>query len=124
MIILDSCVLIAFADPTDIFHPDACRVLTTTEALAITALTAAETMVHTSPQQHNLWRRTFDDLGTEVIPITGSDIEKIAETRSTSGLKMPDALVLWLAESRDAAVASFDQRLINTAQERNLRTIQ
>ena len=36
---------------------------------------------------------------------------------------MPDAIILWLAETRGAAVASFDQRLLTAAQDRGMRTV-
>jgi len=117
VIILDTCVLIAFADPANIFHADSQRILATTEALAITALTGAELMVHPSPDQSRQWRAMLRRLTIDVVPITEDGMESIADTRRESGLKMPDALVLWLARTHEAAVASFDQRLLDRAGE-------
>ena len=115
MIVLDTCVLIAFADPANIFHAESQRILATTEPLAITALSGAELMVHPSQDQSRQWRGMLRKLAINVFPITEDDMESIADTRRESGLKMPDALVLWLARTHEAAVASFDQRLLDRA---------
>lgn len=123
MIVLDSCVLIAFADPANVFHENAKNILMTTEPLAITALSGAEVMVYPAPEQRRHWRDMLHDLAIEVVPILADDMEAIAETRRTSGLKMPDALVLWLAETRGATIASFDRRLLDQAQHRGLPTL-
>ena len=123
MIILDTCVLIAFADPANIFHADAERILATTERLAITALTGAELMVHPSPDQSRQWREMLRRLAIDVVPITEDDMEAIAETRRESGLKMPDALVLWLARTYEATVASFDQHLCDRAHQLGITAV-
>ena len=123
MIVLDSCVLIAFADPANVLHQDAKRIMTTTEPLAITALSGAEIMVHPPQAQRQLWRDLFRDFAIEVVPITEDDMEAIADMRRTSNLKMPDALVLWLAQRRQAGVATFDRQLLNRAEQLGLRTV-
>ncbi|MCL2783582.1 MAG: PIN domain-containing protein [Propionibacteriaceae bacterium] len=123
MIVLDSCILIAFAEPTNVLHEDAKRILTTTESLAITALSGAEIMVHPPQDQRRRWRNLFRALAIEVVPIAADDMEDIANMRRISGLKMPDALVLWLAQRRQATVASFDRQLLNRATQLGLRTV-
>ena len=123
MIVLDTCVLIALSDPDNVFHADARRILTTPEPLAITALSGAELMVHPSPDQRHQWRTALADLGIEVVPLTEDDMEDLAQIRRESGLRMPDALVLWLARARQATLASFDQRLLQRAAELGMRTV-
>ena len=123
MIILDTCVLIAFADPANIFHTDSERILATTEPLAITALSGAELMVHPSPDQRHQWRDMLRKLAIDVVPITEDDMEAIAQTRRESSLKMPDALVVWAAQTHGAAIASFDQRLLDRASDLGIATI-
>ena len=123
MIILDSCVLIALTDEANTFHSDAERILTTTESLAITALTGAEVMVDSASRPQVRWRDLLFDLDIDVIDITESNMEAIAEMRRRSGLKMPDAIVLWVAEAHGAGVASFDQQLLNRAHQLGIRTV-
>ena len=123
MIVLDSCVLIAFADPADGFHEDAKRILTTADNLAISALGGAEIMVHASSAQRESWLRMLRAFSIEVVSLTADDMSAIARTRQETGLKMPDALVIWLADTRHGTVASFDQRLLAAAQQRGLAVI-
>ena len=123
MIILDTCVLIAFADPSNIFHADSERILATTEPLAITALSGTELMVHPSPDQRRQWREMLRKLAIDVVPITEDDMEAIAAVRRESGLKMPYALVVWAAQTHGAAIASFDQRLLDRASDLGITTI-
>ena len=123
MIVLDPSVLIAFADPANASHQDAKRIMTTTEALAVTALTGAEILVSPSREQQFEWRDLFHALAVEVVPITENDMRTIANMRRTSDLKMPDALVLWAAKERKAGVATFDEQLRSRAEELGLRTV-
>jgi predicted nucleic acid-binding protein len=123
MIVLDSGVLIAFANPADAWRTAAERILTTTEPLAVTAMSGAEVMVQASSDDRQRWQDLLRAFAIEVVPITSDDMDAIAEVRRTCGLKMPDALVLWLALARAAAVASFDRRLLDKAGEFGLRTI-
>jgi len=123
VIVLDACVLIAFADPANVFHADACRILTTTEPLIVSALTGAEIMVHPSTDQRRAWRGMLNDLAIEVVALGGDDMEAIADARRVSGLRMPDAIVFWLARTRDAGIASFDQRLLDRAGQFGIRIV-
>jgi len=123
MIILDSCVLIALTDARNVFHCDAKRILTTTESLAITALSGAEVMVDSASHPQVNWRDLLFDLDIDVVDIAEGDMEAIAKMRRISGMKMPDALVLWLAEAHGAAIATFDRQLLNKAQALGIRTI-
>lgn len=123
LIILDACVLIALTDGTNTFHADARHILSGEEDFAITALTGAEVMVHPIPAAVGSWSDLLRDLGVAVIPIEAPDMEAIAATRRQSGLKMPDALVLWLALRRNADVATFDQRLAAQVKEHGLTVL-
>ena len=123
MIILDTCVLIAFSDSANPFHLDAQRILAATEQLAITAISGAELMVHPPPELVPRWQAMLRAFAVEVIPITADDLESIARVRRESHLKMPDATVLWAAQTRAAAVASFDRRLLDQAKRWGLRAM-
>jgi predicted nucleic acid-binding protein len=122
MIALDACVLIAFVDPADAHHEAARRILTTTEPLMITALTGAELMVRpTRPGWQ--WSDLLRELGITIESITADDMTAIAQTRRDSGLKMPDALVVWVAHTHGATLASFDQHLCAKATAWGVATI-
>ena len=123
MIVLDACVLIAFTDQADVFHAAARRILATTQPMAMTALSGVEAMVHLSPQQRAMWLTMVAELGIEIVAVTSDDMAGIAAVRDSAGLKMPDAVIVWLAESRGAAIATFDERLVRAAKDRGLRTI-
>lgn len=113
---LDACVLIALTDATNAFHEPAKAIMATADTFAITALTGAEVMVHPMPG----WADLLRDLAIGVVPIEAADMAAIADTRRRSGLKMPDALVLWAASTRQASVATFDQHLAAKAREAGL----
>jgi predicted nucleic acid-binding protein len=115
VIILDACVLIAFADPANEHHAAAAAILETSEALAISALTGAEVMAHPPAEAQTAWRQLFCDFGMKVPPLAEPDMAALASVRRRAGVKMPDAIVLFLTEREGAAVASFDGRLLRAA---------
>jgi predicted nucleic acid-binding protein len=121
VIVLDACVLIAFVDPSDASHDAAVSIMETLEPLAIAALTGAELMVRAVDR--SAWVDIFRELAIEVIPITAEDMVAIAATRCDSGLRMPDAIVLWLARTTGSGVASFDRRLLAKAEQLGVRVV-
>ena len=120
LIVLDACVLIALTDQTNTNHDSARRLLSTNDQLAITALTGAEVMVYPIPKAQGGWSELLRDLAIEVVAITAEDMEAIAATRRQSQLKMPDAIVLWLARQRGACVGTFDEKLAAKARQYGL----
>jgi predicted nucleic acid-binding protein len=48
---------------------------------------------------------------------------RLAQLRVTTGLTMPDCCVLLAAEEAAASVASYDERLVQAAETRNLRVL-
>ena len=117
MIVLDACVLIALTDRSNTWHDEARQILARPGGFAICVLTGAEIMVYPVPPDLGTWQRLFADLGIDVWSIEAADMPLIADERRTSGLRMPDALVLWLARRLDAAVATFDQTLATRARQ-------
>ncbi|MDR0433112.1 MAG: PIN domain-containing protein [Bifidobacteriaceae bacterium] len=122
MIILDACVLIAFANPADRHHNAAVAVLDSPEPLAISALTGAEVMVHPPTAAQSAWRQFFAELGITVLALGEADMAPLAETRRRTGLKMPDAIVLYLAKRESASLATFDTRLVQAAAAQSIST--
>ena len=54
------------------------------------------------------------------LPFPTDTAIRLAELRAATGLRMPDCCVILTAEDAAAAVASFDERLVQTADARNL----
>ena len=113
---LDASVLIAFFDPANVHHDAAKGIISRGEAMAASALTVAEVLV--PPDRQGLAVSVHEDieaLGVAVAPIADSHCVGIAHVRNDPGLRMPDAVVLHLAQTQGAALATFDQRLDNAA---------
>jgi predicted nucleic acid-binding protein len=115
VIILDACVLIAFADTADAHHAAATAILASSETLAVSSLTGAEVMVHPPAEAEAAWLRVFGDFGIKIFPLAERDMPILADVRRRTRLKMPDAIVVFLARREGAAVASFDDRLLRAA---------
>lgn len=123
MIVLDASVLIAFLDGDDKHHPSAEQLLTEVidEDLAVNSLTLAEVLV--APARDGRVDRVLaalQALDVQELPFPADAALRLAKLRATTGLKMPGCCVILAAEAADAAVASFDERLAQTAELRNL----
>jgi predicted nucleic acid-binding protein len=126
VIVLDASVLIAFLDRDDIHHAAAEQLLTHAidEDLAVNPLTLAEVLV--APVRVNSLDpvlATLDALEIQELPFPADTALRLAQLRATTGLKMPDCCVLLAAEESTASVASFDERLAQTAEMRNLPVV-
>lgn len=123
MIVLDASVLIAFLDRDDEHHGAAEHLLTqaTDEDLAVNSLTLAEVLVVPVRDGH-LDRVTAALRALEIreLPFPADAALRLAELRAATGLKMPDCCVILAAEGAAATVASFDERLVQTAEARKL----
>jgi predicted nucleic acid-binding protein len=53
----------------------------------------------------------LERLGIAVRAIPETAAAAIAEVRATTGLRMPDAVVYWMAASNESRLATFDQNL-------------
>jgi predicted nucleic acid-binding protein len=123
VIVLDASVLIAFLDGDDNHHAAAEQLLThaTDDDLAVNSLTLAEVLV--APIRSGRLGPTLEALhALEVreLRFPADTAVRLAELRVITGLKMPDCCVLLAAEDAPASVASFDERLAQAADMRNL----
>jgi len=57
------------------------------------------------------------------LPFPADTAVRLAQLRAATGLKMPDCCVILAAEDAAATVASFDERLAQTAKTRNLPVV-
>lgn len=123
MIVLDASVLIAYLDGEDDHHAAADRLFAQAidEDLAASPLTLAEVLVvPVRDGRLHQAQAAFRDLEVRELPFPADAAIRLAGVRVSTGLKMPDCCVLLAAEVAGASVASFDERLAQTAENRNL----
>lgn len=123
MIVLDASVLIAFLDGNDNHHLAAEQILANAVDgdLAVNPLTLAEVLV--APVRHGQVDGVLAALRAleiQELPFPADTALRLAQLRATTGLKMPDCCVLLAAEDAAASVASFDERLAQAAEMRDL----
>ena len=126
MIVLDASVLIAFLDHDDNHHAAAERLLIRSidDDLAVNSLTMAEVLVAPVRDDHlDLVLAALDALDIHELTFPADAAVRLAQLRATTGLKMPDCCVLLAAEDAAASVASFDERLAQAAEIRNLAVL-
>ena len=123
MIVLDSGVLIAYANPDDAHHRGVLDLLSraSDESFSVTALTLAEALIH--PVRADIvgeMVKAIAALGLCVEDLREQDAVALARVRAATGLKMPDALVVHTAERFGGSVATTDARLAAAAESRGL----
>jgi predicted nucleic acid-binding protein len=123
VIVLDASVLIAFFDSDDAHHLVAEQLLAESvdDEFGANSLTLAEVLVVPARLGRLEAAQTaLRDLEVAELAFPADTAVRLAALRASTGLKMPDCCVLLSAEDSRATVASFDDRLIRTAQARNL----
>ena len=123
MIVLDASVLIAYLDSDDNHHvaAEALLVGAIDDDLGANPLTLAEVLVVPALDGRLESAQTvLRELEVDELPFPRDTAVRLAQLRASTGLKMPDCCVLLAAEDAGAAVASFDDRLAHTAEDRNL----
>ncbi len=120
MIVLDASVLIAHLDTTDVHHDRAGSLLLDVagEPMGASPLTLAEVLVGPA-RAGQLDRGTalLRQLDVASVALDGDAPARLAAMRAGTNLKLPDCCVLLAAEQTHGAVATFDDRLANTATE-------
>ena len=120
---LDTGILIAFANPDDAQHRGATRFLVefSSEPFSVTSLTLAEALIH--PVRADIvggMVKAIATLELYVEDLREQDAVPLARVRAATGLKMPDALVIHTAERHGGSVATTDARLAAVADSRGL----
>ncbi|HEU0190399.1 MAG TPA: type II toxin-antitoxin system VapC family toxin [Mycobacterium sp.] len=126
MIALDASVLIAHLSPTDAHHRAATALLLdgTPGQLLVHPLTMAEVLV--GGVRIGQGAAMLDDLrAAGIVVAAGDDGEplRLAELRSTTGLKLPDCCVLGIAIAHRASLATFGGALAAAARRRGISVI-
>ena len=126
MIVLDASVLIGFLDGDDNHHAAAEQLLTRAvdDDLGVNSLTLAEVLV--APVRDRRLEpvlAALHALEVQELPFPADTALRLAQLRAGTGLKMPDCCVILAAEDAAATIASFDERLAQTAEMRNLPVV-
>jgi len=126
VIVLDASVLIAYLDSDDNHHvaAEALLVGAIDDDLGANPLTLAEVLVVPARDGRLESAQTvLRELEVDELPFPRDTAVRLAQLRASTGLTMPDCCVLLAAEDAGAAVASFDDRLARTAEDRNLTVL-
>ncbi|MDR1825493.1 MAG: type II toxin-antitoxin system VapC family toxin [Bifidobacteriaceae bacterium] len=126
MIVFDAKLLVAFYTPGHSHQARAVAALAAvaTEPRAMSALTLAEFLVHpaasgaTTKAEANV-----KALGIAIRDIQPEDAAPLARLRASTGLKMPDAVVLHLAIKEGASLLTFDDRLAAAARDYGVKVV-
>lgn len=123
MIVLDASVLIAYLDGDDDHHPAAESLLARAidDDLGANPLTLAEVLV--APVRDDRLEPVLvalRELEVTELPFPPDTDTRLARLRVTTGLRMPDCCVLLAAEDLSGTLASFDERLTQAAEDRNV----
>lgn len=125
MIVLDAGVLIGHLQVDDPFHDAATGFLEENEELewGASAMTVAECLVHAIRGGNGVGMLgSIDRLNILQWEVAPADALGLAEVRATSGLKMPDAIVLYTALVHGAELVTTDQTLARAAEGKGLVT--
>ena len=119
MIVLDASVMIAILDSSDSHFETAQRIFLNhaTERLVAPRMTVAETLV----QPARVGRAPAAAAALAMLGVgyldEPDDPLELARLRASSGLRMPDCLILYAAIRERAKLATFDTRLAKAASE-------
>jgi len=123
LVVLDAGALIALFDSTDPHHSWALDLFVTTagDDLIMSTLTYAEVLVRPLREgRAEKFESSISGLGITLATVTIVDARQLAGIRVATNLKMPDAVVLGVAEQNVGAIATTDASLARAASERGV----
>jgi predicted nucleic acid-binding protein len=123
VIVLDASVLIGHFEPADAHHTEATALLRSrlTQPFVASVITLAEVYTGAARAgQSDRLRRLVAQLQIESVGLPGNAALRLGELRALTNLKMPDCCVLYTAEQRSAAIATFDDILAARASDLGL----
>lgn len=126
MIVLDASVLIAYLDGEDDHHAAAEKLLADTidDDLGANSLTLAEVLVvPVRTGRLEVARTALRDLEVQELPLPAATAVRLAQVRVSTRLRMPDCCALLAAEDAGASIASFDERLAQAAESREVPVV-
>lgn len=126
VVVLDAGVLIGLLDGSDAHHEWATQLFIDTidDSLHVSVLTLAEVLVHPARVgRAESVQRSLEGLHLTVHPIEADQALALASLRSHSNMRMPDVVVVHLAERAGGVVATTDRTLATGAASRGLSTL-
>ena len=126
MIVFDASVLIAYLDADNALHVAAETLLATAidDDFGANSLTLAEVLVVPARTgQMEAVQSALREIEMNELQFPSDTAAHLARLCAGTGLKMPDCCVLLAADDRHATIASFDDRLVQAAQDRNLAVL-
>jgi predicted nucleic acid-binding protein len=127
VVVVDAGALIALFDDHDPHHKWAFGMFmrTLNQELVMPLLTYAEVLVHpTRAGRADEFEQSIAGLKLGIRPMTSEDTTHLAGLRATTSLPMPDVVVLQLARSEQATLATTDKALAKEARSRGLKVLQ
>jgi predicted nucleic acid-binding protein len=126
VIVFDANVLIAHFNDSDLHHSRAQSLLEANngESWGVSSVTLAEVLVY-PVRAGRLAEAEAVLVGLDVqeVPLGSGASGRLAEMRGELGLKMPDCCVLLAAQNNEAALATFDARLISAAEKLGIAVV-
>ena len=112
-LILDSDALVALMNINDIHHKSIVkRLFQSPEGFSISVVTYSEALVHSfDTGKEDLMVERIDSLVTDIFDVSASVARKAAQLRSTSKIKLPDALIAATAIEKGLTLLTFDEKL-------------
>ena len=112
-LILDSDALVALMNMNDIHHKSIVkRLFQSPEGFSISVVTYSEALVHSfDTGKEDLMVERIDSLVTDIFDVSASVARKAAQLRSTSKIKLPDALIAATAIEKGLTLLTFDEKL-------------
>ena len=112
-LILDSDALVALMNINDIHHKSIVkRLFQSPEGFSISVVTYSEALVHSfETGKEDLMVERIDSLVTEIYEVNAAVARKAAQLRSTSKIKLPDALIAATAIENGLTLLTFDEKL-------------
>mgnify|MGYP006276656869 CR=1 FL=1 len=113
-VILDSSVLIAATSSLDVHHSAAIAALHTKNDYFASVITLAEVLsfpMRENPTKAGALRNQLKSLFTDFIDVNEGIAVRAAEIRSTSSIKLPDALISATAALHKLELWTFDKQL-------------
>ncbi len=123
LIVFDAGVIIAALTSSDRHHRGSVGLMEELEELdfAMSGVTFAEALIRPMRERRAEELVTkLDQLLVLRLGLDGSDALGLAEVREASGLKMPDAIVLYTAQREESALATTDVALARAAEDRGV----
>jgi predicted nucleic acid-binding protein len=123
VIVLDAGVVISHLQQEDPFHDAATGFLEEHEEFdwAVSAMTLAECLVQAVRAGRGMQMlHKIERLAILQLDLSASDALTLADTRSTTGLRMPDAIVVHTAQRHGAELATTDRSVARAAEQRGV----